>query len=61
LQGASDLLGKTAIFLVEAVVWGAGGYDNSVAEVARFMADARYNLMDITELNRGPNTNPQIE
>jgi FkbM family methyltransferase len=54
LAGASDLLGKTDIFLVEAVVWGAGGYDNSVAEVARFMAEAGYNLIDITELNRSP-------
>src|SRR5262245_48225347 len=40
LAGASDLLGKTEIFLVEAVVWGAGSaYDNSVAEVVRFMAE----------------------
>jgi FkbM family methyltransferase len=55
LAGASDLLGKTEIFLVEAVVWGAGGaYDNSVAEVVRFMAEAGYNLMDITDLNRSP-------
>jgi FkbM family methyltransferase len=58
LAGASDLLGKTDIFLVEAVVWGATGapdaHDNSVAEVVRFMAEAGYNLMDITDLNRSP-------
>jgi FkbM family methyltransferase len=55
LAGASDLLGKTDIFLVEAVVWGAGGaYGNSVAEVVRFMAEAGYNLMDITDFNRSP-------
>jgi FkbM family methyltransferase len=57
LAGASDLLGKTDIFLVEAVVWGVGAdrtYDNSVAEVVSFMAKAGYNLMDITDLNRGP-------
>jgi FkbM family methyltransferase len=55
LAGASDLLGKTDIFLVEAVVWGVGGaYDNSVAKVVSFMAEAGYNLMDITELNRSP-------
>ena len=55
LAGASDLLGKTDIFLIEAVVWGASGaYDNSVAEVVRFMAEAGYNLMDITDLNRSP-------
>ena len=57
LAGASDLLGKTDIFFVEAVVWGVGAgsiYDNSVAEVVSFMAKAGYNLMDITDLNRGP-------
>jgi FkbM family methyltransferase len=55
LAGASDLLGKTDIFLVEAVVWGAdGAYDNSVAKVVRFMAEVGYNLMDITDLNRSP-------
>jgi hypothetical protein len=55
LAGASELLGKTDIFLVEAVVWGAGGaYDNSVSEVVRFMTGAGYNLMDITDLNRSP-------
>jgi hypothetical protein len=55
LAGASDLLGKTDIFLVEAVVCGAGGaYVNSVAEVVSFMSKAGYNLMDITELIRSP-------
>jgi FkbM family methyltransferase len=52
LAGASDLLGKTDIFLVEAAVWGAG--PNSVAEVVGYMSKAGYNLMDITDLNRGP-------
>jgi len=52
LAGASDLLGKTDIFLVEAVV--CGNYENSVAEVVRFMANAGYRLMDITDLNRSP-------
>jgi FkbM family methyltransferase len=52
LQGASDLLGKTDIFLVEAVV--CGNYENSVAEVVQFMANAGYRLMDITDLNRSP-------
>jgi FkbM family methyltransferase len=58
LAGASDLLGKTDIFLVEAVVWGVGAgrttYDNSVAKVVNFMTEAGYNFMDITDLNRGP-------
>jgi FkbM family methyltransferase len=52
LAGASDLLGKTDIFLVEAAVRGAS--ENSVAEVVRFMAEAGYNLLDITDLNRSP-------
>jgi FkbM family methyltransferase len=55
LAGASDLLGKTDIFLVEAVVRrGPRAFDNSVAEVVRFMAKTGYNLMDITDLNRSP-------
>ncbi len=44
LAGASDLLGKTDIFLVEACVCSA--YENSAA--------AGYRLMDITDLNRSP-------
>ncbi len=52
LRGASNLLGKTDIFLVEAVV--CGNYENSVAEVVKFMSDAGYCLMDITDLNRSP-------
>ena len=52
LAGASELLGKTDIFLVEAVV--CGNYENSAAEVITFMANAGYQLMDITDLNRSP-------
>ena len=55
LAGASDLLAKTDIFLVEAVVCSIGGADeNTIAEVVSFMAKAGYNLMDITDLNRSP-------
>jgi FkbM family methyltransferase len=52
LAGASALLGKTDIFLVEAVV--CGNYENSVAEIVKFMANAGYRLIDITDLNRSP-------
>lgn len=52
LGGASKLLGKTDIFLVEAMV--CAGYENSVAEVIKFMAGAGYRLVDITDLNRSP-------
>jgi FkbM family methyltransferase len=54
LAGASDLLGKTDIFLVESVVRGGGAYENTVLQVIRFMADAGYQLLDITDLNRSP-------
>lgn len=52
LAGASGLLGKTDIFLVEAVV--CGNYENSAAEVIKFMVNAGYQLIDITDLNRSP-------
>lgn len=52
LRGASTLLGKTDIFLVEAVV--CGNYENSAAAVIQFMSNAGYRLMDITDLNRSP-------
>jgi FkbM family methyltransferase len=52
LAGASDLLGKTDIFLVEAMV--CASYENSAAEVIHFMAGAGYRLFDITDLNRSP-------
>ena len=54
LAGASDLFGKTDIFLVEAAVRTGSAYENSVAAVVSFMAKAGYNLMDITDLNRSP-------
>jgi FkbM family methyltransferase len=54
LTGASDLLGKTDIFLVEAVVCANANYENSAAEVFQFMTNAGYHLIDITDLNRSP-------
>jgi FkbM family methyltransferase len=53
LAGASKILGKTDIILVEAVLRD-GAYKNSVEEVLKFMADAGYRLLDITDLNRSP-------
>jgi FkbM family methyltransferase len=50
LEGASNLLGKTDVFLVEAVV--CANYDNTVARVVGLMAKAGYSLMDITDINR---------
>lgn len=31
-----------------------GGYENTAAEVIKFMANAGYHLMDVTDLNRSP-------
>lgn len=52
LAGASRLLGKTDIFLVEAMV--CGPYENSFLSVIQFMARAGYRLIDITGLERSP-------
>ena len=50
--GASDLIGKTEIFLVEAGV--CAPLENSVPKVMRFMSNFGYQLIDITDLNRSP-------
>lgn len=52
LAGATELFGKTEVFLVEAAV--CCGYENSVARVVEFMCEAGYRVMDITDLNRSP-------
>jgi len=52
MQGASSLLGKTEVFLLEAGV--LCPFENSVARVVSMMADFGYRLVDITELNRSP-------
>jgi FkbM family methyltransferase len=54
LAGSSDLLGKTDIFLVEAIIRGEGAYENSLPQVLKFMRNAGYQLVDITDLNRSP-------
>lgn len=52
LAGASNLIGKTDIFLAEAMV--CGPYENSVLNVVRHMDNAGYRLIDITSLERSP-------
>ena len=52
LSGASDLLGKTDVFLIEAAI--CAPLENSLSEVMRFMYGSHYKLMDITDLNRSP-------
>jgi FkbM family methyltransferase len=52
LAGATELFGKTEVFLVEAAV--CCEYPNSVAQVVEYMHGVGYRLMDITDLNRSP-------
>jgi FkbM family methyltransferase len=53
LAGASDLLGTTEIFFIEAAVL-CPEFENTVAEVVRKMDSAGYQLADITGVNRSP-------
>lgn len=53
LAGASDLLGRTDVFLVEVTVC-ASFYENTLARVVRFMDENGYRVVDITDLNRSP-------
>jgi FkbM family methyltransferase len=53
LVGASKLLGKTDVFLVEVTVC-AVPYENTIADVIRFMDERGYKVADITDLNRSP-------
>jgi FkbM family methyltransferase len=53
LSGASELFGKTEIFLVEAVM-GPCQHENTMLAVIQKMAAAGYQLFDITDLNRSP-------
>jgi FkbM family methyltransferase len=55
LSGASDLLGKTEIFLVEAIIFGSN-YENTLSAVMEKMSNAGYRMIDITSLNRSPKT-----
>jgi FkbM family methyltransferase len=53
LAGGSELLGKTDIFLVEAMIC-EPSYENTIARVIERMAAAGYRLIDITDLERSP-------
>ncbi|MFI5096518.1 MAG: FkbM family methyltransferase [Candidatus Acidiferrales bacterium] len=52
IQGASTLIGKTDVFLLEAGV--ICPFENSVVRVVTTMENIGYRLVDITELNRSP-------
>jgi FkbM family methyltransferase len=53
LAGASNILGRSEIFFVEAAVC-ATGIENTMAAVIPLMTKAGYKLIDITDLNRSP-------
>jgi hypothetical protein len=55
LSGASDLLVKTEIFLIEAMILGSK-YENTLSAVMEKMSDSGYRMIDITPLNRSPKT-----
>lgn len=51
LKGASDLFGKTEIFMVEAGVF-IKEFENSFIKMINFMDEKGYRLFEITDLNR---------
>lgn len=51
IKGASDLFGKTEVFMIEAGVRNKV-YENSILKVLNLMDEAGYELFDITDLNR---------
>jgi FkbM family methyltransferase len=53
LAGASELFGKTEIFLAEASIV-APHFDNTAGALIQTMANAGYRLIDITDINRSP-------
>jgi FkbM family methyltransferase len=53
LAGASELFGKTEIFLAEASI-GQLDFENTALPLIQTMAKAGYRLIDITDLNRSP-------
>ena len=53
LAGASDLVGKTDIFLLEAMVC-CEGRENTLSWVIQTMTNAGYRVLDFTDLNYSP-------
>lgn len=56
IAGASELFGKTELFLLEATICAVtpGDFENTLANVVQTMGSAGYRLIDITDLNRSP-------
>jgi len=53
LAGASEFIGKTDIFLLEAAIC-PQNLENTLGNVIQTMAQADYRIIDITERNRSP-------
>jgi hypothetical protein len=53
IAGASDLLGKTDLFFVEATVF-AHHLENTIENVVATMSRAGYRVVDIPGINRSP-------
>jgi hypothetical protein len=53
LRGASELLGKTEVFLIECAVC-CTAFENTLQAVCAFMHEHGYRVVDITDLNRSP-------
>lgn len=51
LEGASDLMGKTEVFLVEAALF-CKEFDNNLLKMIDYMDKKGYTLFEITDLNR---------
>jgi FkbM family methyltransferase len=54
LAGASELLGKTDIFLLEATICAGQDFENTLANVIQTMGHVGYRILDVTDLNRSP-------
>jgi len=64
IEGSSDLLGKTDIFLLEALIFRSNtdktekqlrkSWDNLIETAIDVMSHAGYHIIDITDLNRSP-------
>jgi FkbM family methyltransferase len=54
IDGAKTLLGKTDVFLIEAMI--CGPFENTTQAVINRMAQAGYSILDITDLNRSLKT-----
>lgn len=51
LEGASNLMGKTEVFMVEVAVF-SKVFENTIQKMINYMAEKGYVLFDITDLNR---------